>query len=153
VVWCSLRFLFGFCPDSRGDSAGLQTLCLETSQLTLPDTESAPPKPRRKRTQLGNGLPTSEPHWTCHLTYPDPDYDSPCPRCGKPCHWMASVTIFSRGPISQGTLHSPLCPCPDEHIVQAIARIIADAILKDYLESKARESADATQEAPKTPST
>jgi hypothetical protein len=42
--------------------------------------------------------------------------------------------VCLRGPIHSGTIHSPVCPCPDDHIRKAIARILADALVKDYCE-------------------
>jgi hypothetical protein len=117
------------------------------------DSEPAPPKSKRRNAQLGNGLPTSEPHWNCHLDYFDIGHEEPCPRCRKPCQWLASVTIHSRGSISQVTLHSPICSCPDDHIVNAIAKILADALVKEYLEQKADILSNDSKETTKAPST
>jgi hypothetical protein len=79
------------------------------------------------------------------LWYFDIDRSEPCPRCGKPCQWVARTTIYSRGPFSSGTLHGPLCPCPDTHIREAIADALAEALWKDVRERLNLELLDASE--------
>jgi hypothetical protein len=63
----------------------------------------------------------------------DPDYHEPCPRCAKPCRWGCTITVWPRGPIRQGTMHWPICACPDDHIRKEIVRLFAEMIVKDLV--------------------
>ena len=72
--------------------------------------------------------------WVCHIDAFDPEYHELCPRCGKPCTWGCSITVWPSGPIRQGTIHWPMCPCPDDHIRKALAQILAEILVKDFRE-------------------
>ena len=72
--------------------------------------------------------------WVCEIHSFDPDYNEPCPRCGKPCRWGCSITIWPTGPVRQGTLHWPMCPCPDDHIRDAVANLLAEMLINDLRE-------------------
>jgi hypothetical protein len=78
-------------------------------------------------------LSTDHARWICKIQFFDPDYDQPCPRCGKACRWGCTITVFPRGPISQGMIHWPICACPDGHIRAALVSTIAEALVKDLL--------------------
>jgi hypothetical protein len=82
-----------------------------------------------------------EKHWICELSFADVNYVETCPRCGKPCQWNTRVIIYSRGPFRSGTLHGPVCPCPDDHIREAIVKVLADALVKNYSGEGRRGSA------------
>jgi hypothetical protein len=75
----------------------------------------------------------------CELWFFDVACEEPCPRCGKTCQWTTDTRIFPRGQIAQTTVHAPLCPCPDGHIREAIAKALAAALVKGYLETQPRE--------------
>ena len=82
--------------------------------------------------ELRLGTVTRLGRWICVLTVFDPDYCQPCPRCGKPCQWACSVTIWpTTGPIRQATVHSPLCPCPDDDIRDAISSALAAVLVSE----------------------
>jgi hypothetical protein len=85
-----------------------------------------------KQSASKTDLPTRTHRWICKLDFFDPDYNAQCPRCGKGCQWLCSITIWPSGPIHSGTIHSPICPCPDDHIREAIASALAGALLKEY---------------------
>jgi hypothetical protein len=69
-------------------------------------------------------------YWVCEVTFHNADHEANCPRCGKPCAWMTRHVVYSRGPVAQGTLHSPLCECPDAHIREGVARLLAEVLVK-----------------------
>ena len=75
----------------------------------------------------------AEYRWVCELWLFDIDCKEACPRCGKTCQWTTDTRIFPRGQIAQTTIHAPVCPCPDGHIREAIAKALAEVLVKDYL--------------------
>jgi hypothetical protein len=78
-------------------------------------------------------LSADDASWICKIQFFDPDYHKPCPRCGKACRWGCTVTVWPHGPVRQGTLHWPICACPDGHIRAALVSTIAEALVKDLL--------------------
>jgi hypothetical protein len=80
--------------------------------------------------------------WTLQIDFFDPDYDAPCPRCGKPCRWECSVTIPLADLVGCKMLW-PMCPCPDDHIRSAIAKLLADALVADYRRTHGGPATDA----------
>jgi hypothetical protein len=77
---------------------------------------------------------SAERRWVCELWWFNVGCEEPCFRCRKPCQWTTETRIFPRGQISHTTVQAPLCPCPDGHIREAIAKAVANALVKDSLE-------------------
>jgi hypothetical protein len=77
-------------------------------------------------------------YWICEISFFDSDYVENCPRCGKPCPWVCSITIWPSGPIRKGTMHWPMCHCPDDQIRAEIAHLLAEALVKDLRDRPAR---------------
>src|SRR5262245_51355894 len=71
--------------------------------------------------------------WSCVIQFFDPDYHKPCPRCGQSCKWDCTITVWPRGPILQGTIHWPICPCPDDHIREGIVNALAHAVVNELV--------------------
>jgi hypothetical protein len=76
-----------------------------------------------------------EKYCVCEIDFVDVDYEKPCPRCRQPCQRTTHIRILPRGQIRRSTIHAPICSCPDEHIRQAIVKLMADILVKDYLEA------------------
>src|SRR5437016_4246623 len=77
-------------------------------------------------------------HWSCTIDFFDPGYQNDCPRCGKPCSWGCSITVYSAGPISRGTLYWPMCHCPDGHVREAIKNILVEILVKSFRDEEIR---------------
>ena len=54
------------------------------------------------------------------------------PTCGARCQWFSEIRIHARGVIGQSVIHSPVFPCPDDHIKEAVARLWADILIKEW---------------------
>ena len=71
--------------------------------------------------------------WLCKREYPDVGREDPCPRCGQPTHWLNTVTVSPDGSaVRYFTVCSPLCRCPDDHIREQIAEILARALIGEF---------------------
>lgn len=69
--------------------------------------------------------------WTCDIDFLDAVLDEPCPRCGRKCLWWCRMTVYSSGPFSRGTIWSPICACPDDHIRRELRRLLAQILVAD----------------------
>ena len=59
--------------------------------------------------------------------------EDPCPRCNQPTRWLNTVTVSPEGSaVRYFTICSPLCRCPDDHIRDQIARILAEIVAKEW---------------------
>ena len=85
---------------------------------------------KAKKSTPAQRLPYNDSHWVLELVFHDFDYHAQCPRCSRPCEWLARIRIDARSLIQRIQIHCPLCPCPEDHIRQAVAEIVVEAAMK-----------------------
>ena len=73
-------------------------------------------------------------HWSMMQTYLRSIWQMPgIAGRGRGDWMMMDPGMMGGGMIGQGTMHWPICSCPDDHIREAIVRALADAVVKELV--------------------